>query len=237
MRCFDFCLTSSKANEDTTVRCACAAPLNSPYLFAVAADSRPLFLLDASLSEAPSPPANESTTLALTFLAESPHVILAGKRSGQIPLIDLRVDGGGRGGLRHSASVARIAQVGENSVVVAGLRDTMCVYDLRFLKEKWRKDATRPVVRMWGHRNETRHDVDVAVDRGTGLVAAAQVEEGGGVRVFDARSGVELGYVAGGQAEGEYVRQVRFMERDNGRGELGLWVGRGADIVEYSWEG
>ncbi|OBT68033.1 hypothetical protein VE03_01450 [Pseudogymnoascus sp. 23342-1-I1] len=233
MQCYDFRLTSSKANEDTTVRCACAAPPGSPYLFAVAADSRPLFLLDASLTVAPSPPPNESTTLALTFLAESPNVILTGKRSGQIPLIDLRVDGGGGGGIRHSASVARIAQVGENSVVVAGLRDTMCVYDLRFLKEKWKKDATRPVVRMWGHRNETRHDVDVAVDSGTGLVAAAQVEGGGGVRVFDARSGVEVGYVAGGQAEGEYVRQVRFVEGVKGRRGLGLWVGRGPDIVEY----
>ncbi|OBT71929.1 hypothetical protein VF21_09027 [Pseudogymnoascus sp. 05NY08] len=226
-------LTSSKAREDTTVRCACAAPLNSPYMFAVACDDRPIFLLDASLNEAPSPSSSgESSTLALTFLAESPHVLLAGKRSGKVPLIDLRVEGGGRGGIRHASSVARVAQVGENSVVVGGLQDKMCVYDLRFLKEKWRKEATRPVVRMWGHRNETRHDVDLAVDRGTGLVAAAQVEGGGGVRVFDVQSGIEVGYVAGGQPEGDYMRQVRFVERDKG---VGLWVSRGDKIFEYGF--
>ncbi|OBT87536.1 hypothetical protein VE02_03761 [Pseudogymnoascus sp. 03VT05] len=225
-------LRSSKG-EDTTVRRACAAPLNSPYMFAVACDDRPIFLLDASLNEAPSPPSSgESSTLALTFLAESPHVLLAGKRSGKVPLIDLRVEGGGRGGIRHASSVARVAQVGENSVVVGGLQDKMCVYDLRFLKEKWRKEATRPVVRMWGHRNETRHDVDLAVDRGTGLVAAAQVEGGGGVRVFDVQGGIEVGYVAGGQLEGDYVRQVRFVERDKG---VGLWVSRGEKILEYGF--
>lgn len=178
----------------------------------------------------PSPPHRESSTLALTFLAESPHVLLAGERSGRIPVLDLRVESGGRGGIRHASSVASIAQAGENSVVVGGLRDTMCVYDLRFLKEKWKKDATRPVVRMWGHRNETRHDVDLAVDRSTGLVAAAQVEGGGGVRVFDVQSGAEVGYVAGGQPEGEYVRQVRFVERERG---VGLWVSRGEKILEF----
>ncbi|KFY76571.1 hypothetical protein V499_03821 [Pseudogymnoascus sp. VKM F-103] len=226
-------LKSSKAGEDTTVRCACAAPLGSPYMFAVACDDRPIFLLDASMNEAPSPPSSgESSILALTFLAESPHVLLTGKRSGKVPLVDLRVEGGGRSGIRHASSVARVAQVGENSVVVGGLQDKMCVYDLRFLKEKWRKEATRPVVRMWGHRNETRHDVDLAVDRGTGLVAAAQVEGGGGVRVFDVQSGAEIGYVAGGQPEGDYVRQVRFVERDKG---VGLWVSRGEKILEYGF--
>jgi hypothetical protein len=203
-------------------------------MFAVACDDRPIFLLDPSLNEAPSPPSSSgSSTLALTFLAESPHVLLAGKRSGKIPLVDLRVEGGGRGGIRHASSVARVAQVGENSVVVGGLQDKMCVYDLRFLKEKWRKEATRPVVRMWGHRNETRHDVDLAVDRGTGLVAAAQVEGGGGVRVFDVQSGTEVGYVAGEQPEGDYVRQVRFVERERG---VGLWVSRGYKIVEFGFE-
>jgi hypothetical protein len=83
---------------------------------------------------------------------------------------------------------------------------------------------------MWEHRNETRHDVDLAVDRGTGLVAAAQVEGGGGVRVFDVQSGAEVGYVAGGQEEGEYVRQVRFVEGHTG---LGLWVSRGSEILGY----
>ncbi|KFY47012.1 hypothetical protein V495_02132 [Pseudogymnoascus sp. VKM F-4514 (FW-929)] len=190
-------LRPPRSPENTTIRCACAAPLNSPYTFAIGSDDCPILVLDQEMNQVSSPSGPSSPTLALTFLAESPHVLLAGKRSGQIPLVDLRVEGGGRGGIRHSASVARVAQVGENAVVVGGLRDTMCVYDLRFLKEKEKgkkKEATRPVVRMWEHRNETRHDVDLAVDRGTGLVAAAQVEGGGGVRVFDVQSGAEVGY-------------------------------------------
>ena len=224
-------LISQRSFENTTIRCACAAPPNSPYTFAIGSDDCPILVLDQEMNQVSSPSGPSSPTLALTFLTESPHVLLAGKRSGQIPLLDLRVDGGGRGGLRHASSVARVVQAGENTVVVAGLQDRMCVYDLRFLKEKWKKDATRPVARMWGHRNEARHDVDLAVDRGTGLVAAAQVEGGGGVRVFDGQSGVEVGYVAGGQVEGEYVRQVRFVEGKHG---VGLWVSRGAEIVEYS---
>ena len=198
----------------------------------MACDDRPIYLLDAELKEAPSPPRPESSIMALSFLAESPHVLLAGKRSGKIGLIDLRVKGGGSEGIRHSSSVAKVAQVGENSVVVSGLQDKMCVYDLRFMKEKWKYQATRPVVRMWGHRNETRHDVDLAVDRSTGLVAASQVEGGGGLRVFDAQSGTEVAYMAGGQPEGEYVRQVRFVERDKG---VGVWVSRGAEILEFGF--
>ncbi|KFY30179.1 hypothetical protein V493_02099 [Pseudogymnoascus sp. VKM F-4281 (FW-2241)] len=88
-------LTSSTTGEDTTIRCASAAPLHSPYLFAVACDDRPIFLLNSYLDEVElTSPVSESTILALSFLTESPHVILAGKRSGQIPVIDLRVDGG-----------------------------------------------------------------------------------------------------------------------------------------------
>ncbi|KFZ13849.1 hypothetical protein V502_06404, partial [Pseudogymnoascus sp. VKM F-4520 (FW-2644)] len=88
----DHRLTSRKG-EDTTVRCSCAAPLGSPYLFAVACDGRRILLLDAQAQDAPSPPhRGESSTLALAFLAESPHVLLAGERSGRIPVLDLRVE-------------------------------------------------------------------------------------------------------------------------------------------------
>lgn len=203
-------------------------------MFAIGCDDRPLFLLDKELKEVTSTPISipepSSATLALTFLAESPQVLLAGKRSGRVPVVDLRVEGGGRDGITHATSVAKVAQAAEYGVVVGGLQDNMCVYDLRFLKEGGKRKETRPVVRMWGHRNETRHDVDLAVDRSTGLVAASQVEGGGGVRVFDVQSGVEVGYVAGGQAEGEYVRQVRFAEYE---GSVGLWVARGNRILEY----
>jgi hypothetical protein len=197
---------------------------------------------------------------ALEFLSESPSVVLTGKRSGRIDILDLRIPlcRSGMESIEHASSVAKIKQVAEHTVVVAGLENTMCIYDLRYRKHTTdvhmlpsararashskspARKYTYPVVTMTQHRNEIRHDADVAVDRQAGLIAAAQVEGNRNpVRIFSARTGEVVRVVdpthEGSAMDRDYVRQLRFVE-DRGRGlPKSLWIARGAKIVEYAW--
>lgn len=143
----------------------------------------------------------------------------------------------------------------EQAVVVAGLEDTMCVYDLRYrhaaephmlpsaLTSRRRGPPRRytvPVVTMGAHRNAIRHDADVAVDRTAGIVAAAQVEgRENPVRVFSVGTGEVVGVLdakgTGGMEERGYVRQMRFVEGRGRGGPRSLWVAKGAEIVEFAW--
>lgn len=239
--------TSRTAEPQATTRCTATAPAASAYSFAVGGD-HPLFLIRKDGTEEwpsqPRAPAAAAPIFALEFLAQDPSVLLAGARSGSIAVLDLRMPqcASGRGGIEHAASVARIRQLADHAVVVAGLQNTLCVYDLRYMKTTRdaasgpRRGAAReytlPVTVMRGHRNAERHDADVAVDRAAGVVAAAQVGRGtDAVVVFDAGTGEALRGLPGrgGEAGWPYARQLRFVE---GRG---LWVAGGETIVEYAW--
>lgn len=258
--------TSSRdPNPKATVRCATAAPPGSPYAFIVGGEHE-LFGVRRDDGEQSSFIKSASSGLdepdfAVEFLTESPSVLLTGKRSGRINVLDLRIPlcRSGVEGIEHVSSVARIKQVAEHAVVVAGLENTLCVYDLRYRKHtadvhmlpsaparasRGKKSPARqytfPVVTMTQHRNEIRHDADVAVDRQAGLVAAAQVEgESNPVRIFSVRTGEVVGTLdptyTGSTEDRGYVRQLRFVE-DRGKGlPKSLWVAKGAKIVEYAW--
>ncbi|KAL1835479.1 hypothetical protein VTJ49DRAFT_6638 [Mycothermus thermophilus] len=99
-----------------------------------------------------SPYWHHGTVLSLDFSPENPSSLLfAGTRSGRVALLDLRVpahqqwkmpqeDGSaenyGTLSITHASSAAHVRCVGPHDVLVAGPRNAMAVYDVRWLKPR-----------------------------------------------------------------------------------------------------
>lgn len=251
----------------STVRCATVAPPSSALAFVVGGDHEIFGIQkDGQTSFLTSSVSNAGYgSFALEFLAESPAILLAGKRSGAINVLDLRARNclSQTATMFHASSVSRIKQINEHTVVVSGLESTMAIYDLRYTKKTERRHMlpashfkhsyrrnnmfkapcyTYPVITIIDHENEFRHDADMAVDRETGLIAAAQVDDlDSPVKLFDSRTGdlvktlgsKELGWEP--IQDGPYSKQLRWVE-DRGKNlPKALWVARGHELYTCSW--
>ncbi|KAL2265648.1 hypothetical protein VTJ83DRAFT_6748 [Remersonia thermophila] len=106
----------------------------------------------SSASSSTSPYWHHGTVLSLDFSPQNPSsLLLAGTRSGRVALLDLRVpahqqwkgpQGNGRAeddgvlSIAHASSAAHVRCVGPHDVLVAGPRNAMAVYDVRWLKQQ-----------------------------------------------------------------------------------------------------
>ncbi|KAL1636919.1 hypothetical protein SLS56_001016 [Neofusicoccum ribis] len=123
--------------------------------------------------------------LALQWLG--PHSLSAGFRSGDIVLYDARSKGH-KTRLQHLSSVIGIKRGDHDSqLVVAGLKSTMCLYDLRMIKDH---KATRPVFRFQDYENSYTEASGFDVHQLSGLVAAAQ--ENGYVQLYSLKNGSKI---------------------------------------------
>ncbi|KAI9837608.1 MAG: hypothetical protein M1837_002942, partial [Sclerophora amabilis] len=119
---------------------------------------------------------NDSDVLAVEFL--SPPTLAAGLRNGRVELVDRRTRSEDKTlSIRHPSSVSHIKRLDERYVVVCGLENSLCMYDLRFSHppspSKEYAYPTRPVVE-YEHENEYRLDLGFDIDCDAGLIAAGK---------------------------------------------------------------
>lgn len=176
------------------------------------------------------------------FQAGNHNVLLAGGRQPRLWTGDLRAAEAAWSYIPHASSLAHLRSVNEHQVLVAGLQNSMCMYDLRFAARDDASAAARPQVRgngarpmlvFEGYKNEAHFHTGWDVDVGLGVVAAAH--DDGTVKLFSLGSGRML------RARGEMVTRsetpVRaLMFRRMPREKMpSLWVGEGPSLRKFSF--
>lgn len=175
------------------------------------------------------------------FCVANPHVLLAGGRQHRLWMTDLRTPDADWSFAAHASSIARLRSVGENHVLVSGLRSSMCMYDLRFLGrgDRSRSNGTSttasPVLTFPTHHNEAHLYAGWDVSTDLGAVAAAQ--DNGTVALFSLRSGRRLrapAVSAIASEGGVPIRALQFQRMPHERSPS-LFVGEGLSITKYSF--
>ena len=131
----------------------------------------------------------ESNCLTTDWLSR--HVAVGGCRDGSIHLFDARNDGRATR-LRHPSAAAPVRAVDESRIVVAGLRSSLCMYDLRYAPPGRHSispipAASVPCVTYDSYHNEARLGLGFDVDTQLGLVAA--VNDDGRLTINDIWTG------------------------------------------------
>ncbi|KAI9759401.1 MAG: hypothetical protein M4579_002390 [Chaenotheca gracillima] len=126
-------------------------------------------------------PRDDADVLAVEFISDG--LLAAGQRNGRVDILDKRKPrmGTDRQGtsshfVRHPSSVTNIKKVDDHHIIVCGLENSLCMYDLRFSHppspRKAFMEPTRPVLE-YDHQNEYRLGLGFDIDIDAGLVAAA----------------------------------------------------------------
>lgn len=169
-------------------------------------------------------------------------VVMSGCRDGTVRLWDVRsksLSAGTSSPLEHPSTINHVRKLNANRVVVAGIENRMCVYDLRFLRKSGMdKEFTRPFVTVPGYRNRERNGLAVGFDvLGDKLVAVGTDDER--VQVFDAGTGREV-EIGTGEALGKrklrgLARCLRFASGERKGEGAKLLVSAGRGFEEWSW--
>jgi hypothetical protein len=119
------------------------------------------------------PAGHGKDVFALEFLSEVPSVLMSGGRNGILNMTDLRVPNFGAQAdvIKHQSSITHIRQLDTHRIIVAGLKSTLCQYDLRFRKGPTR---TQSVLQYPEYQNTAYIRIGFDVDVESGVVAAAQ---------------------------------------------------------------
>lgn len=130
------------------------------------------------------------------FQVGNPNILLAGGRQPRLWTTDLRTPEAEWSSIPHSSSIAHLRSINEHQVLVAGLQNTMCIYDTRFSGRadpstatgaKRRGNGSKPILAFEGYKNEAHFHTGWDVDTELGVVAAAH--DDGTVQLFSLQSG------------------------------------------------
>lgn len=119
------------------------------------------------------PPDHARDVFALEFMSNEPSVLMSGGRNGILNITDLRVPDFGQQPdmIKHQSSITHIKQLDTHRIIVAGLKSSLCQYDLRFRKGPKR---TRSILQYPKYQNTASIRIGFDVDVESGVVAAAQ---------------------------------------------------------------
>lgn len=125
-------------------------------------------------------------------------------------------------------------------IVVAGIGNQLCTYDLRFLTYPHSSQSsapTKPYLSFPGYRNRDLNGLAVGFDVKGSLIAAGTDDER--VQVLDGGTGLELQTGAGGGLGREKLagtaRCVKLTDGADRGEEIRLYVAAGANIEEWAW--
>lgn len=180
------------------------------------------------------------------FQTDNPNVLLAGGRQPRLWLTDLRAPEVQWCSVPHASSVTHLRSVSPHQVLVAGLRSSMCLYDVRFFgrgnptasanaqekKYRWTPNGSTPVLTFEGYNNEAHIHTGWDVNAELGLVAAAH--DDGTVKLFSLKSGRMLkGGAVGGVKADTPIRALMFQTMPRER-MPSLFVGEGPQLRKFS---
>ena len=171
------------------------------------------------------------------------NVVMSGCRDGSVRLWDVRSKSLASGTsipFVHPSAINYVRRINSNRIVVAGIENRMCVYDLRFLQkaEEGKKRATRPFATFPGYRNRDQNALAVGLDvLGDALIAVGTDDEM--VQVFDVGTGGELEIGIGGKLGnrklGGLARTLKFLDGEGSQQGPKLLVSAGSMIEEWVW--
>ncbi|OTA91408.1 hypothetical protein M434DRAFT_397249 [Hypoxylon sp. CO27-5] len=182
------------------------------------------------------------SVFTVNYHANNPDIIFFGGRPGILSVGDLRQDVNRWSSVNLTNSISHIKTVSEHQVLVAGLRNTLSVFDLRYcdLSQVRQKHdpqiegTAKPVVTVQGYKNAARFDVGLDYDPGSGVIAAA--EDSGKVALYSVRTGHRLPSRDIDKIYSPFgaIRQLRF-ETFDGDKTPSLFVAERAKISVYSF--
>ncbi|KAF7554964.1 hypothetical protein G7046_g6664 [Stylonectria norvegica] len=159
------------------------------------------------------------------------NVLFAGGRSPILWHTDLRAPDTDWSSFRLPSSVAHVRSVNPNQLLVAGLRSTMALYDMRFLARRGQRAA--PLLAFPEYRNEAHYHIGWDVCPKLNVVAAAQDDNT--VRLFSLRSGRQLnGGAVGSVRTDAPVKALMFQQMPRER-MPSLFVGEGPTLRKLSF--
>lgn len=125
-------------------------------------------------------------------------------------------------------------------IVVAGIENQLCSYDLRFLTCPYSSQSrapTKPLLSFPAYRNQDLNGTAVGFDVKGDLVAAGTDDEK--VQLFDAGTGRELQAGTGGRLGQEKLagtaRCVKLVDGAAWGNETSLYVAAGDTLEEWAW--
>ncbi|KAL9591424.1 MAG: hypothetical protein Q9179_007739 [Wetmoreana sp. 5 TL-2023] len=177
-------------------------------------------------------------TLAVDFWG--PDVVLAGMRSGKVRMWDLRSNGANVR-FQHSTCVVNVRGLDQNQILVAGLKDKLCIYDARFIKtfpqsqQAEALPASRPVHTFPTYRRNAFVYPRLGFDVYKNFVASGTEDKK--VQIFDLHSSRELavGSLAAPPTVEKHARCLKFVEDESTGDGLRLLVGNGHRIDAWAW--
>ncbi|KAI0124553.1 hypothetical protein F4776DRAFT_630198 [Hypoxylon sp. NC0597] len=179
---------------------------------------------------------------AIDYHASNPDIMFFGGRPGALFIGDLRQEVDRWNSVKLKNSISHIKTVSEHQVIVAGLRNTLSVFDLRYcdLSQVRGEDnpkverTAKPVVIMPSYKNAARFDVGLDYDPDSGVIAAAH--DDGKVALYSVRSGNRLPSRDVDNIYSKYgpIHQLRF-EAFDGDDTPTLFVGERNHIGIYSF--
>ncbi|RYP76804.1 hypothetical protein DL771_001540 [Monosporascus sp. 5C6A] len=130
---------------------------------------------------------------SLDFQRAHPDILMFGGRPGKMWVSDHRQPRDKWDVVSASSSITHIRSINEHQVLMAGLRDKLSVYDLRFRKNKSGDTSTNaalPLLIFPQYRNRAHINIGLDFDGPSGIVAAAH--EDGKVALYSVYSGNRL---------------------------------------------
>lgn len=170
-------------------------------------------------------------TFAQDFRQGHPKTIIAGGRQPRVWIKDVRTPSSTWDTFSHTSSVAHLRSVNEHHVLVAGLRNSMAVYDLRALPRKYR--PSRPLLTFPDYRNEAYFHIGWDVCPSLNVVAAAH--DDGTVKLFSMTSGRRLRCAALETVRASSPIKALMFERMPRERMPSLFVGEGPSVKKYSF--
>lgn len=115
------------------------------------------------------------------------NIVIAGVRAGKVVLMDLRTLSSAVR-LRHAEGINYVKAQNESQIVVAGVKEELCTYDLRFLPQRPKgRLRTEPRIRYPAYRCS---DFECGFDVSSNLIASGTID--GCVQVFNCNTGEQL---------------------------------------------
>lgn len=198
-------------------------------------------------SQGPPPPSQSSGGMSGKFASRQPqeifdqdfkqgnhNIILAGGRQSRLWITDLRVPEAEWSSISQPSSIAHLRSVNEHQILVAGLRNSMALYDMRFFGTEYHPNGIKPLLQFQGYRNEAHFHTGWDVSPELGVVAAAH--DDGTVKLFSLSSGRILNTKTSVQKVKSEAPIKALMFQTMPREKLpSLFIGEGPSLKKFSF--
>ncbi|KAL7933395.1 hypothetical protein V8C35DRAFT_304245 [Trichoderma chlorosporum] len=164
------------------------------------------------------------------------NVLFAGGRQPRLWITDLRAPDAGWSYVKHGSSIAHVRSINTHQVLVAGLRNRMSMYDMRFIRPETKgpggQTASSPILEFPDYKNEPYFHIGWDVSTELNLVASAQ--DDGTVKLFSLSSGrvVRSGKALDGLRTGNPVKAMMFQTLP-GEHSPSLYMAKGPFLKKF----